>query len=214
MSTLSLPDHHKPLAAAILRRALYDVLVMGRYARDSWAWLMMPAPEDDEGEGWDAEDCCRLLELSLPHLRRALYRRGFAFPPKPVTGGQREKVPGTIPCRKCGIPAPSPDRRIQRTCAACGERLLVPYLIRRGLLTQQFYETCKPIEYTKAALKYLLAQGPMPAAYVQAQLARAGQRTPSLRTVYNAADALGIVRWKVGCQGPSYWALPEEEKTA
>jgi hypothetical protein len=202
MACLEQPQHHRYLAAALLRRSIFDLTSQGRASVDAWHWLMRDPDETDPPHGWDVDDATRVLDLSLPHLRRALIRAGYATPPVPQIGGQRGKIPGIIPCRLCGEAAPSPDIRIQRTCAACGDRLKPKYLRRRGLVSYVNGHTCPPRAWAKGALMHLLYQGPMPAAYVYRQLLRAGITKKAIR---KARRDLGIRAKPCGFRGP--WVL-------
>jgi hypothetical protein len=202
MAILEQPQHHRYLAAALLRRSIFDLTSQGKHSVDAWHWLLT----DPQGAyGWDCEDACRVLELSLPHLRRALLRAGYDRPPIPQIGGQRAKIPGIIPCRHCGEASPAPDMRVQRTCAACGDRIRPKYLRRRGLLSYENGQRCSRRAWARAALQQLLYQGPLPAAYVMRQLMRVGLLPMTIR---RARRDLGITRTPAGFQGPWVWALP------
>lgn len=205
MAVLELPSSHRYLAAAILRRAVFDLTTRSRSCREAWDWFFTDPDEQSPAEGWDFEDAARVLELSVPHLRKALIRAGYGQPPEPVIGGQRQKIAGIIPCRSCGVACPAPDVRIQRTCPACGGRLAPKYLRRRGLLTYQNGETCSRVAHAEAALQHVLYQGPLPAQYVQRQLERAGLRPITIR---RARERLRLVSRPTGAHRPWVWMLP------
>ena len=136
------------LALALIQRAVRDLQSHGKYARLAWAWLMLPDTDADGAEiGWDLDDACRVLGADLACLRRALVARGYQFPPLPNVRGAarptrgRRACAGLVHCQRCGVPVPTPDRRITRTCAACGTRLRPYYLRRHGLLSAEFRTT-------------------------------------------------------------------------
>ena len=166
------------LATALIQRAVRDLQSRGHHARDAWAWLMLPAP-DDAADGWTLEDACLMLGADPACLRRALVARGYRFPPTPSAprgqGRVRVPRPGWIHCRTCGVPVPTPDRRVTRTCCACGTRLQPYYLCRQGLLSPE-YRTTKAPQCTRAAaaMTLLLHEGPLPGRYLHDQLGRAG----------------------------------------
>ena len=106
-------------------------------------------------------------------LRRALLARGYRFPPIP--SAPRGKRPGLIHCRTCGVPVPTPDRRVTRTCCACGTRLRPYYLRRHGLLPPDSRTTKAPHHtHATAAMTLLLQEGPLPGRYLHDQLGRVG----------------------------------------
>ena len=190
-----------PLATALIQRAVRDLQSRGRHARDAWAWLMLPSPDDAE-DGWTLEDACLMLGADPGVLRRALLARGYRFPPIP--SAPRGKRPGLIHCRTCGVPVPTPDRRVTRTCCACGTRLRPYYLRRHGLLPPHS-RTIKPRPRTHAAaaITLLLHEGPLPGRYLHDQLGRAGF---GRRTIQHAREQLRpiIARSR---DGFTIWAL-------
>lgn len=209
MAVLELPQSHRCLAAALLRRSIFDLTSQGRASVDAWHWFF--AEPSGEGAGWDVDDATRVLDLSLPHLRRALIRAGYDRPPSPRHTGPCGKVPGVIPCRRCGEATPSPDIRIQRTCPACGDTLRPKYLRRYGLLSYENGATPPPRAYARAALLQLLRHGPLPSGYVLRQLGRVGL---CRRTIERARRDLGLRAYPTAPQGRWLLALPAHVRAA
>jgi hypothetical protein len=201
---LEAPEHHRYLAAAILRRAVFDLTTRARSCAEAWEWFFIDPPDNQPANGWDFEDVVRVLELSGPHLRRSLIRAGFHERPQPLLGGQRQKVAGIIPCRICGVACAAPDVRIQRTCPACGGRLRPKYLRRRGLLSYDNRSRPSRVAHAKAALIHVLYQGPLPTRYVEQQLRHVGI---SRRTIERARADLRIQARRTSADGPWFLAL-------
>lgn len=204
MAMLERPAHHRPLAASILKRAVFDLTSRSRHAVDAWHWFFA---EPAAPQGWDFEDAALVLELSVPHLRRALIRAGFQRPPQAMTGTQRGKVAGIIPCRVCGEAVPTPDVRIQRTCPSCGDSLKPKYLRRHGLLPRHPTPPPSRQTYAQAALQQLLRHGPLPVTYCERHLRKVGC---TKGTIARARLALGCQAIKVGHSGPWMVKLSRE----
>ena len=207
---------HRYLAAALLKRSIFDLTAQGRASTAAWHWFF--ADESTGGFGWQVDDATRVLELSLPHLRRALRRAGYDRPPRARHNGQRGKVVGIIPCRKCGTAVPSNDIRIQRACPACGGLLAARYLRRHGYLPPP-PARITPRAKATAALHQLLRHGPLPAAYVMQQMQRAGY---ALSTIMRArwecvrAERVGFGRtgqWQLSLRIPPKIVTPDSAPT-
>jgi hypothetical protein len=212
--------HLAELAEALVQRAVRDVQAGGPFSREAWAWLMMPEDAAEPRAGWAIEDVCAVLGIEAYVIRRALVLRGFGFPPRRPSAVRsqrgmraregRPKVAGMIRCRMCGMPVRTADVYTTRTCAACGDRLLPHYLQRHGFLSRGYQATKGArLTHAMAAVRALLAGGPLPACYVHAQLGRVGF---SAWTIQNAREGVrprilrspdGFTLWALEAQSTS-----------